>query len=65
MVSCGRQRSLPGNWTQVSEAAFKNYVQRATGGDGPADQIEKLVALHAAGSISDQELAAGKAKVLG
>lgn len=56
------QRSIDN--AQASEAAFRNYVQHAAGGDGPADQLEKLAALHAAGTISDEELKAGKAKIL-
>lgn len=52
---------------QSQEAAFKDYVQQAAGTDGtngPADQLHKLADLHKAGSISDAEFAAGKAKIL-
>jgi hypothetical protein len=35
------------------------------GGGGSVDDLERLVALHEKGAISDEELAAGKARVLG
>lgn len=37
----------------------------ASGGDGVADQLEKLASLHAAGTLTDEEYAAAKARVLG
>jgi hypothetical protein len=45
--------------------AFRSYVQTAAAPAGPADQLTQLAALHAQGSITDEEFAAGKAKILG
>lgn len=49
----------------AAEQAATQYIRQAAGTAGPADQIAQLVALHDAGKISDAELAAGKAKILG
>lgn len=57
------QRSIAA--AQDQEAAFRSYIQQAAATDGPADQLHKLAALHTAGSLSDAEFEAGKAKILG
>jgi hypothetical protein len=54
---------------EKQDAAMRQYVQSATGGSGggvsPAEQVEKLAALHAEGKLTDEEFAAAKAKALG
>ena len=50
---------------QRNDAAFRSYVQEAAAPAGPADQLSQLAALHAQGAITDEEFAAGKAKILG
>jgi hypothetical protein len=50
---------------QQQEASFQSYVRQTAGTAGPADQLQQLAALHDAGSISDAEFEAGKAKILG
>jgi hypothetical protein len=52
---------------QAHDAAFRRYVQDATGsgsGSGTADEIARLADLRAKGVISDAEFEAGKAKAL-
>ena len=49
---------------QANEQAFRSYVQDAAGG-GSADELAKLAELHANGTLSDDEYARAKAKVLG
>lgn len=50
---------------EAQESAFKSYVQDAAGtGSSPADQLEKLAALHDAGKIDDTEYQQLKGKVL-
>jgi heme exporter protein D len=44
--------------------AMRTYVQEAAGTSGPADQIARLASLRDAGSISEAEFQAGKAKAL-
>ena len=48
---------------QDQEDAFKSYVQQAAGGS--ASELSALADLHTAGKITDEEFAAGKAKILG
>lgn len=50
---------------QANEAAFREYVQQAAGsGGGTADELTKLAALRDAGTITEAEFAAQKAKLL-
>lgn len=49
---------------RAQDQAFRTYVQDAAGSTGPGEQLEKLASLHAQGTISDEEFAAGKAKIL-
>lgn len=49
---------------QANDQAFRSYVQDAAGG-GPADELVKLAELHANGTLSDDEYARAKAKVIG
>ena len=49
---------------QANEQAFRSYVQDAAGG-GAADELAKLAELHANGTLSDDEYARAKAKVIG
>ena len=50
---------------QANEQAFRSYVQDAAGGGGAADELAKLAELHASGTLSDEEYARAKAKVIG
>ena len=57
---------------EKQDAAMRQYVQSVSGGSGgsgggvsPAEQVEKLAALHAEGKLTDEEFAAAKAKALG
>ena len=47
-----------------AQAGFDSYVRDVAGG-GAASELEKASALHAAGSLSDDEYAALKSKILG
>jgi hypothetical protein len=49
-----------------SEVAFKKYVKEAAGssGGGNADELSKLAALKADGTLSDAEFERAKAKIL-
>ena len=49
---------------QASEEAFRTYVQDAAA-SGSADELAKLAELHASGTLSDDEYARAKAKVIG
>ena len=49
---------------QASEDAFRSYVQDAAA-SGSADELAKLAELHASGTLSDDEYARAKAKVIG
>lgn len=50
---------------EAQENAFKSYVQDAAGtGSSPADQLEKLAALHDSGKLDDVEYQQLKSKVL-
>ena len=49
---------------QASEEAFRAYVQDAAA-SGSADELAKLAELHANGTLSDDEYARAKAKVIG
>jgi hypothetical protein len=56
--------------TEKRDAAMRQYVQSVSGGSSgggtsPAEQVEKLAALHADGKLTDEEFAAAKAKALG
>lgn len=53
---------------QEADAATRAYIQEAAGsggGSSAADEVSKLAALRDAGTISDEEFAAAKAKALG
>jgi len=50
-----------------ADAAARAYIQDAAGGTGdasPADEVAKLAALRDAGTITDEEFQASKAKIL-
>jgi len=52
---------------QEADAATRAYIQDAAGsggGSSAADEVSKLAALRDAGTISDEEFAAAKAKIL-
>jgi ABC-type multidrug transport system fused ATPase/permease subunit len=49
---------------KAQEAAVQQYIQQAAGGSSVSAELEKLVALKAQGTISDDEFAAAKAKLL-
>jgi ABC-type multidrug transport system fused ATPase/permease subunit len=52
---------------QEADAATRAYIQEAAGsggGSSAADEVSKLAALRDAGTISDEEFAAAKAKAL-
>jgi len=51
---------------QAQEEAVNAYIRQAAGsGASSADELSKLADLHSKGTISDDEYAAAKAKVLG
>jgi Short C-terminal domain/Phospholipase_D-nuclease N-terminal len=52
--------------TQAQEAAFRDYVQQAAGssGGGTAAELARLADLRDRGVLTDEELAAQKAKLL-
>jgi predicted membrane channel-forming protein YqfA (hemolysin III family) len=50
---------------QAQDSAMRSYIQDATTGVSPAEQVEKLAQLHNEGKLTDEEFAAAKAKVLG
>lgn len=50
---------------QAQDAAMRAYIQDAAAPTNSADQIAQLADLHAQGKLSDDEFAAGKAKILG
>ena len=49
---------------QAIEAAQKDYIRQVAGSGSPADELEKLARLRDAGTISADEFAAQKAKIL-
>ncbi|MEO1061430.1 MAG: SHOCT domain-containing protein [Actinomycetota bacterium] len=50
---------------EAQESAFKSYIQDAAGsGASPAEQLEKLSALHDSGKLDDAEYQQLKSKVL-
>jgi hypothetical protein len=52
---------------QEADAATRAYIQEAAGsggGSSAADEVSKLAALRDAGTISDEEFATAKAKIL-
>lgn len=49
---------------QANEAAAKQYIQQAAGTSSVSSELEKLVALKVAGTISEDEFNAAKAKLL-
>jgi hypothetical protein len=49
---------------QAQDAAFRQYVQSVAPGSSPADELAKLAALKADGTISDAEYEQLKAKAL-
>jgi len=51
---------------QAQQDAMNSYIRQAAGtGGGTAAELKNLADLHAAGTLSDAEYAAAKAKVLG
>lgn len=50
---------------QAAEDQFKAYVRQTAGSSGTADELARLAELHSAGTLSDAEYEAAKAKVLG
>ena len=50
---------------KARDAVFQSYVKETAGTSGPGDQLTQLAALRDAGSISQEEFEAGKAKILG
>lgn len=50
---------------RARDAAMRSYIQDAAAPANSADQIAQLADLHAQGHLSDEEFAAGKAKILG
>lgn len=51
---------------QAQESAMRSYIQDVSaGGASPAEQVEKLAALHDQGKLSDEEFAAAKERALG
>jgi competence protein ComGC len=49
---------------QAQEAATRQYVQSVAGAPSAADEIARLADLKAAGTITEEEFQAGKAKAL-
>jgi len=50
---------------KAQDAASRQYIQSVAGGSNPSDEIARLADLKAAGTITDAEFQAGKAKALG
>lgn len=50
---------------QAQDQAMRQYVQSVAPAGGSADEIQKLADLRAAGTITEEEYQAAKAKVLG
>ena len=51
---------------QAQDAAMKEYIRSATGSSASAaDELERLAALKAAGTISEEEFQQMKAKIVG
>lgn len=50
---------------QAQDQAMRQYVQSVAPASGAADEIQKLADLRAAGTITEEEYQAAKAKVLG
>jgi hypothetical protein len=61
-----QERSV--SYAQYQKSMFQQYQTQASGGGGgsagSADQLAKLADLHSAGSLTDEEYAAAKAKLL-
>ncbi len=47
-----------------NKAAFESYVKETAAEANPAEQLEKLAALHTSGKLTDEEYATLKAKVV-
>jgi hypothetical protein len=50
---------------QARDAAFKGYVQQVTSSTDTSGQLAQLAALRDAGTITEADFQAGKAKILG
>ena len=50
---------------QRDRGAFDDYIRETTGSASSADELVRLADLHDAGTLSDEEYASAKAKVLG
>ena len=50
---------------QSQDAAAREYIRAAAGSTGTADELARLAELHKAGTLSDAEFAAAKAKIVG
>jgi len=50
---------------QAQDQAMRQYVQNVAPAGGSADEIQKLADLRAAGTITEEEFQAAKAKALG
>ena len=65
----GKMQERSVKQAQDADAAMRSYIQDAAGSGGgagasAADEVSKLAALRDAGTISDEEFAAAKAKIL-
>ena len=60
----GKMHERAERQAQAQNEAFRSYVQEAASTTSPADQLTKLADLHDHGSITDDEYAREKAKVL-
>jgi hypothetical protein len=49
---------------QQADAQFRQYVQESAGSSSAADEIARLAQLHKDGTLSDEEFAKAKAKVV-
>jgi hypothetical protein len=49
---------------QEADAQFRQYVQESAGSSSAADEIARLAQLHKDGTLSDEEFAKAKAKVV-
>jgi ABC-type multidrug transport system fused ATPase/permease subunit len=64
IVRGGKMHERAARAMQAQQQAFDTYVQQAAGGS-TADQLHKLSELRDKGALTDEEFAAGKAKLLG
>jgi hypothetical protein len=64
MANGGDMQARSASEYQAVEQAQQDYIRSVAGGGGTADELEKLAKLRDAGTITSEEFAAQKAKLL-